>query len=253
MSPSCPAKPDDAASARALAKTWFGKGEALVAEEMFVEALGAFNCSLRMVEHPATMTNAARAAELAKRGPEALELYRRAEEATPEAEKKAGIEERIAALEAEIEKEKASEPEPEPTPVPAPEAPLSTPSALSDPEPAREAPPAPERSSLVVPGYVSIAVGGAGVAVGAVLAGLAAKAKKDGEGTDSYSEFRDAEDALAGRKAGAVVGFAVGGAALVAGIVLVLVGREREERSADAAVAIEVYPMGEGFSIGGAF
>jgi hypothetical protein len=256
ISPSCPEKPEDQASARALAKTWFGKGEALVGEEMYVEALGAFNCSLRMVEHPATMVNAAKAAELAGEKREALDLYERADAATPEAEKKTEISERIAALQAEIAEDEAAR-KPAPSPVVEPPAPVVDVEGQAQPPSGEGASPGPDRGRgdrrLVVPGYVGIALGGAGVVVGAVLAGLAGRAKSDGESTHSWSEFRDDRDALRGYQGGAIAAFAAGGALLGTGVALVLVGRGREAPGEGAAVAVAVYPVGEGLSVGGTF
>lgn len=226
-------------------------------EELFTEALGAFNCSLRMFEHPATMMNAARAAELADNKPEALDLYKRAVAATPEAEKATFAQARIAALEAEVAKAPPEEkPAPEAKPEPRPE-PEVKPEPKPEPEPEVKPEPEPkgeDGSPLVVPGYVAIAVGGAGVVVGAVLAGLAAKAKKDGEATHSYAEFQDKKDALAGLQTGAIVGFGIGGAALIAGIVLVAVGNKGEEPGGDAAaVEVAVYPGIGGLVVGGTF
>jgi hypothetical protein len=249
ISPSCPEKPDDPASARALAKTWFQKGEALVGEEMFVEALGAFDCSLRMVEHPATMVNAAKAAELAGEKAEALTLFERAAAATPEAEKRTEIDARIAALKDELAKEEAAQ---TPSPPVEPE-PVVEPEPTFVPPPPPPPPPEEKRSPLAVPGYVAIGVGGAGVVVGAVLAGLAGKARNDGEATDSWREFQDDRDALNGYRTGAIVGLAVGGALLATGVVLVLLGKGRGEEPGGAAVALEVYPVGRGIAVGGTF
>jgi hypothetical protein len=254
ISPACPERPDDAAKARALAKDWFKKGETLVSTDLFTEALGAFNCSLRMFEHPATMMNAALAAELAGNKAEALDLYRRAVAATPEAGKATKAQERIAALEAEI----GSAPPPPVEPEKKPEPEVGT---QPTPPPTREtAPPPPAeegqdgKNRLAIPGYVTMAVGGAGVVVGAVLAGLAAKAKKDGEATHSYPAFVDDRNAMKGRQTGAIIGFAVGGAALVAGIVMIAVGRKEEKPSdSPAAVEVAVYPGIEGLVIGGTF
>jgi hypothetical protein len=255
ISPACPERPASASKARGVAKEWFRKAETLVKEELFTEALGAFNCSLRMFEHPATMMNAARAAELADNKPEALDLYKRAVAATPEAEKATFAQARVAALEAELAKAPPAEkPEPEVRPEPKPE-----PEVKPEPKPEPEVKPEPEPkgddgSPLLVPGYVALAVGGAGVVTGAVLAGLAAKAKKDGEDTDSWPEFQDKRDALAGLQTGAIVCFAVGGAALVAGIVMVAVGNKGEEPNGDAAaVEVAVYPGIGGLVVGGTF
>jgi tetratricopeptide (TPR) repeat protein len=254
ISPACPERPAEAKRARALAKDWFKKGELLVTQELYAEALGAFNCSLRMFEHPSTMMNAARAAELAANKPEALALYRRAVAATPEDEKATKAQERIAALEAEIGS--ATPANEEQRPQPAPES--GTVEVAPSAPPPQPAPPPPAeddgRARLVVPGYVTVAVGGAVVIAGAVFTGLAAKAKKDGEATHSYAAFKEDQDSLKGRQAGAIVCFAVGGAALAAGIALVALGRKGERASdSPAAPEVAVYPGIGSLTVGGTF
>jgi hypothetical protein len=228
-----------------------------VKEELYAEALGAFNCSIRMFEHPATMMNAARAAELAGNKVEALDLYRRAVAATPEAGKATWAQERIAALEKELGSaavaEKTPEEKPEPAVEPKPE-PKPEPQIAPKPVQPSERGTGEGRSMLAAPGYAAVVVGGVGVVLGAVLAGLAAKAKKDGEESSSYETFKDKKNAMEGMQTGAVVGFAVGGAALVAGIVMITVGRKGEKPSDNpAAVEVAVYPSVEGLVVGGTF
>jgi tetratricopeptide (TPR) repeat protein len=249
ISPACPERPADATKVRDTAKTWFRKGEALVKEELYAEALGAFNCSLRWFEHPATMMNAARAAELAGNKAEALDLYRRAVAATPEAGKATWAQERIAALEKELgsatDPEKTPEEKPEPAIEPKPE---PEPQIAPKPEPSPEKGSSEGGSMLLAPGYAAVVVGGVGIVLGTVLAGLAAKAKKDGEATSSYEVFKDKQSKLEGMQTGAIVSFAVGGAALVAGIVMIAVGRKGEKPS-----DTPVYPGVGGLAVGGTF
>jgi tetratricopeptide (TPR) repeat protein len=258
ISPTCPERPADATKVRDTAKTWFRKGEALVKEEMYAEALGAFNCSLRWFEHPATMMNAARAAELAGNKAEALDLYRRAVAATPEAGKATWAQDRIAALEKELGSAAAPEKTPgekqpvaavEPKPEPKPE-----PQVAPKPVQPAEKDTGKGGSMLTAPGYAALVVGGVGVVLGAVLAGLAAKAKKDGEATSSYEVFKDKKNALEGMQTGAIVSFAVGGAALAAGIVMIAVGRKGEKpNDTPAAVQVAVYPGVDGIVLEGTF
>lgn len=228
-------------------------------EELFAEAVGAFNCSLRMFEHPATMMNAARAAELAGNKTEALDLYRRAVAATPEAGKATWAQKRVGELEAELGSAGAPEKTPEEKPEPAVETkPEPNPESGPGPEPQPKTPePGNEgtgRSRLTAPGYAAVVVGGVGVVIGVVLTGLAAKAKKDGEATHSWPEFKDKQDALAGLKTGAIIGYAVGGAALAAGIVMIAVGRKDEKPSeTPAAVEVAVYPGVGSLTLGGTF
>jgi len=254
ISPACPERPAEAGKLRATAKQWFRKGEALVKEDLYAEALGAFNCSLRMFEHWATMINAGRAAELAGNKAEALDLYRRAVAAIPDAGKATWAQERIAVLEKEV----GGAPPPEAAPEEKPEPEVATePEPPPEPEPQVAPKPVPLDAGeggprLAAPGYAAVVVGGVGVVLGAVLTGLAAKAKKDGEATSSYEEFKDKKNAMEGMQTGAIVAFAVGGAALVTGIVLIAVGK-RKEKPDDAAAAVAVYPGIGGLAVGGTF
>ncbi len=75
VSPGCPPVPDDQQELKAIAKAWFSKGETLVKEQMYAEAIGAFGCSLEMMEHPATLLNIAKAANKAKFAEVELEAY----------------------------------------------------------------------------------------------------------------------------------------------------------------------------------
>jgi tetratricopeptide (TPR) repeat protein len=102
LPPDCPKKPVDDESARALAGTWFSKGERLVTEKQFSEAVAAFRCSLRHVAHPATYYNAAKAALLAEEKQVALEMYRDNLKLDPYGDSSAEVQQEIKRLEAEI-------------------------------------------------------------------------------------------------------------------------------------------------------
>lgn len=71
----CPAPPTQESEAKALASTWFSLGEQLVKHEAFSEAVAAFECSLSMVVHPATLYNAGQAAILAGDKRKALSFF----------------------------------------------------------------------------------------------------------------------------------------------------------------------------------
>jgi tetratricopeptide (TPR) repeat protein len=81
------------------ARTRFQQGQQLVEAERFVEALVAYECSFQNVPHPSTLYNIARAAELAGQFRRALDAWRVYLRMNPEAEDRADVEQRIAALE----------------------------------------------------------------------------------------------------------------------------------------------------------
>lgn len=70
----CPAKPAKKNSARDLASTFFEKGQNHVRAKEYQEAVQAYLCSLKMVEHPSTLVNAGNAALLAGQYDLAIEL-----------------------------------------------------------------------------------------------------------------------------------------------------------------------------------
>ena len=81
------------------ARRLFGEGQRLAGEERFTEALAAYECSFQNVPHPSTLYNVARAAELTGDFRRALDAWRGYLRMNPEAEDRADIERRIAALE----------------------------------------------------------------------------------------------------------------------------------------------------------
>lgn len=81
------------------ARTRFQQGQELVAAEHYAEALTAYECSFQNVPHPATLYNIARAAELVGDFRRALDAWRGYLRMSPDAEDRAEIEQRIAALE----------------------------------------------------------------------------------------------------------------------------------------------------------
>jgi tetratricopeptide (TPR) repeat protein len=242
----CPIKPADAESAKALAKLWFDKGDRFVAEERYAEAYQAFRCSLRMVEHPATIFNAARAAHLAGGRDEAIALLEKLVAGSPYDDTTTDARRMLKELRAEREAEQEAAAEVDdaaaPAPSPTPEEVADSAAPRTEPEATPQPEPAPRRASpLVASGAVAIAVGAAGVVLGAVLQGLAGKAQKTTEETDDYAEYEKARSDLPTFQTGAIVGFAAGGALLGAGLAMALVGRNRDEH---AAVSLAPAPGG---------
>jgi len=244
LPPDCPERPVDGDSATALANTWFKKAEAAYAEKRYGEAVRAFRCSLRMVEHPATYYNAAQAALMAEDKPSALEFFRRNLELAPDGKSAAEVELEIADLEQELEPSAPAQPMTGPSTADE-EQPEAEPEAEPEPEPEPE--PGPDLAAgpngVKVAGIVLAAVGAAGAVTGAVLQGMAGKAKTDSEEAEWLADFRDAEDRMSSFQKGAYVGFFVGGALLVTGVIMIAVDGD-DEASDGAEVAVTPAPSG---------
>jgi hypothetical protein len=233
-----------------LAGTWFGKAQDLVAEQKYEEGLAAFACSYRFVEHPNTLFNMAQTAHLAGRQKLALDLargYLRKDPYGP-------MSEEAQALIAKIEKE---EKEPKAVPVAMPAKPAGqpvSPTATKGPEPEPSKPAAsPDEEhaqdggsavDLDVVGYAMIGVGGAAAIAGAVLQGLAVKAKSDAEKSHSYKSFKSLDSDRETYQISAAAGFALAGAAATAGLLLILLGDDEPEK----AVSLVVEPEGLGLA-----
>lgn len=243
MPANCPQKPVDEESTVALASTWFEKGTNHVEDKEYSEAVEAFSCSLRMVEHQATMFNAARAALLAKQYDVTIEIAEMIAAVAKDAETKTEaadlIEEARAAIpapEPEPEPEHVVEPEPEPVPT------LKPKDAQAEP-PAGEGP-----SALRTTGIISVVVGGAGLVAGGVFQGLAGASKKTTGDTDDYSEYVEARDNIQKYQTGATVSFVAGGVLLGAGIVMVLLDGKQKEHA-----DVSLVPAPNGVVVGGTF
>ena len=233
VSPECPERPENEAKARKLAGKWFSRGEVLVEEKRYTEALGAFGCSLRMVEHPATLMNAGQAAQLAGNKKAAHSHYHRYLELEPNGARADEARVHVAAFEIEL----APEPEPDeemPPPEPEPE-----------PEPEEAMPPEPvdDGPNLKVIGGVLLGVGGAGLILGAVFQGLAVKARSNGEDTSDYAQFQDQKDSMKSFQVGAIVSFAVGAAAAATGMIMLAAG-EKNTSEGEISVRLDPYPGG---------
>ncbi|MCP4679507.1 MAG: tetratricopeptide repeat protein [Deltaproteobacteria bacterium] len=249
----CPEKPVDEDSARALAGTWFKKGAQLAEEESYEEALKAFNCSRKMVEHPDTVFNAAQAAYLSGKRETAVKMLRQYLEMAPngrmtkeakdlrvkiEKEKQEEEKKQQAALKKRREEEERRQKE----------AAQAAAAAAKDEEPPAETDDE-KISRMELGGYIALGFGGASLVTGAVLQGLAGKAVSDGEKTDDYhGEWKDLKSKMKVYQTGALVGFIVGGVAAGVGITLVLVGKKKNSK-----VEVSVAPSFDGLSITGNF
>ncbi len=257
----CPEVPSKEGARRKLAGEWFGRGQAAADNGQYILAVESFECSIRMVAHPDTVFNAAKAARLAGDDKRALGFARQYLEMMPEGEVANEVTRMIEELEASAalqEDAAASSPgtaagdgSGDSSPLddsqgetPSPEtsteasSPVAGPEDTAPPAPTDGAPspPAPgssadePRSKWFVAGTVTLGVGVAGLVVGAVMQGLASKAWADGKDTDNYSEFIDCKDRLSGFQTAALAGLISGGIVSGVGVILLIVGQRRNKR-----------------------
>jgi tetratricopeptide (TPR) repeat protein len=228
----CPPRPDDEEQARKLAGEWFAKAEGLYGREQNEKALEAFLCSLELVEHPATLFNAAQAARSAGDYEKAYKLLRRYRDLVPQSDVSdvvsiqiAELEERLARLEKSVEEKEpqagAGEGEPG----------EQTAGPLEADEASRPQDAGPSR--LTIPGYVAIGVGGAliigGVVTGAMalsLNGELADECPDGACPASKRDDLDRRDTLAATTNVLIV---LGAASATAGVLMLTVFSGEDE------------------------
>jgi hypothetical protein len=255
----CPDPPKIEKERRKLAGTWFAKAQAFAEAEQYGDAVTAFECSFRMVEHPDTVFNAARAARLGGDKAAAVRFARKYLELAPEGEVAGEAAKIIVELKDTVAGGAPAEPSAEETPeetaapeeTPPLEAPDRTaaesetgaPSVLEEATQQTEEQPA---TGLAIAGYVSLAVGGAGLVVGAVLQGLTSKAWADGKDTNSYDEFKQYKNKMSGLQTGALAGLIAGGIVAGAGVVMVVMGRRDKKEQ----VKVGLSPAGVGVSGG---
>jgi tetratricopeptide (TPR) repeat protein len=250
----CPEKPVDEDSAKALAGIWFEKGEKLVEEKEYQEALGVFGCSLRMVEHPATFFNAAQAAKLAGNITVALKLARTCLELDTEGRLSDESRKLIAELKIIDAEKREKEAEEEDL--------LRVDDyqfyQLKDEEPLER----PERalgSKLVISGIVLAGAGGAGLVLGGVFQGMTSGAVSDGEDTDRYSDFSDYKDDVDKYQKVALAGFIVGGVLAASGVTMIILGKfryqdeDQDGNEGDSGLEISIAPTIGGVLFSGRF
>ncbi len=106
---------------------------------------------------------------------------------------------------------------------------------------------------LIIAGSAFIALGVGITAVGAAGIGIGATNQKKAESAAVYGNSYD-DVAVRGRRGNllAAVGFGIGGAALVAGVVMLVVGSKRKHRSATEQT-VAIAPTTNGFSVSGRF
>ncbi len=256
ISQGCPSRPKKRSVAKRVAGKWFNKGSKLVAQEQYQKAIGAFLCSLRIVDHPATIYNVAQAAHLAGELDVALEYALQYLEQAPDGEMIEEVRELIETLDSQLSVKEAGDegggaPAPDrPTPTPV----IAEPAESTDEEPVALSPPRPnvrdegKYSKLTLIGYASLGLGGAALLTGGIFQAMAGQAQSEGEATGDYHVFKDAKDKMRSRQIGAIVGFATAGVAVGTGIALILA-----DRSDDEVAGVSITPTVGGLSIEGRF
>lgn len=237
----CPEKPLDEESAVALAGIWFDRGIGLVDAGQDKEALAAFNCSMRMVEHPDTVFNAAQAARLAGESELSLRLFQRYIRIAPYG----SMSDKAEYIIREI-KEKQPEDDQD-----APSVNLSSPPRYPlelAPFPEKEPPPKSIQNAAIA----TLSVGGAALVSATVCQILAYKAVQDGERTDNYHDsWRSYEKRMEQLQNAAIATFVVGGLAAGTGFTLLIIDKKKKNPLGERSVS--VLPSYRGFVISGRF
>ncbi len=257
----CPARPADDEQARKLAGEWFTKAEALYVKEQSEKALEAFLCSLELVEHPATLFNAAQAARSAGDHERAYQLLRRYRELVPKSDMSELVSKQITELEqrlAKLEKSVSVNDKDgqaavtEGGPEESHEPDLAAVDSEQQDRPADEG-----SSSLTIPGYVAIGLGGALVVGGAVTGGMALSVNGDladqcqgGECPASSRDDLDRRDTLASTTNILIV---LGVASATAGVLMLTVFSGEQEPPSDLAVSPVLAPGFGGAAARGSF
>jgi len=233
---SCPEKPVDKESAVALAGIWFDRGIGLVDAGHDQEALGAFACSMRMVEHPDTVFNAAQAARLADKPELALRLFQRYVSIAPYGSMSRKAERIIRELKQEVPLDDLEKSDFEPVRRP--------------PYPPMELAPFPEeqtreRASLKTAAIAATVTGGAAILAGSVLQVFAYKAVLDGEQADNYpDEWQEHEQRMNALQSAAVATFVVGGVVAGTGLALFMIHKLKKNRSKETAITVLPHHLG---------
>lgn len=240
----CPAKPAAEKRAQRWAGRWFVKGEQAVKKTRFQEALDAFLCSLYLSPHRNTVFNVAQLTNLVEDKAAATASLKQFREQHPGGE----FDDELSDLVISLERAQGILP---PEPVAPPQA--------EEPQPAPAAADADGTSggkALRTAGVVSVAVSGAALVAGIVLAAAAGSAREDAEDAPDYDAFRASEDDAKRLGGGAVAMFVMTGLLAGAGALMIALGRRGEgekEDGAEEAVEVEVAPGPVGLTITGRF
>jgi tetratricopeptide (TPR) repeat protein len=190
----------------------------------FKLALDAFKKAYLLYEEPAFLFNIAQCHRQLGDKPEAIRFYKTYLRKVPTAPNRAEVERIIATLEAEQEQATKNKPpagtiEPAPPPPPTPP-PTPTPQLTPI---TRDTP--PRSRTFTIAGGALLGVGGAALILGGAFTGLAASANNELSNPPGGMFDPAVEDRRDTYQSAGVSLFIIGGAAAVAGIALIVVGR----------------------------
>ncbi|MBN2525659.1 MAG: hypothetical protein JXR76_04635 [Deltaproteobacteria bacterium] len=264
----CPESVNDNEDAKELASDWFTRGSRLVSDGDFLDASQAFLCSYQLFPHPASMLNAALAAQTANEKNKACTLYAKYLPLADDTEKTRKVQEEMAKLQCNAVQAKeqqgsavthAAKPEKgipteegfegnddapdEKPPVETPPMPPSpdssfTASALDNSKRA----PLPKlafstfdvsrRSAARIAGTTLIIIGTTGLLTGTFFQVMAYRAQKKGEQNPiSYPDHKKYTSDTTRYQNAAYIGFISGGALIVTGLLLRLFGPRRHDEN----------------------
>ena len=237
-----------AAQDTSLAKQYYRLGEEFYRRAAYAKALEQFKEAHKLAPKPAMLYNMGRCQEALGRLSEAIELFTRYLETVPP--NRVYIEARITNLKKQLEARRAADrPKTDPSSQPAAMAPAQT---APPSQPAAAAVTAGAEKTgrpLRTAGWVLVGSGGALLVVGVVMGALASDRASEMEqiGQAFDTTYRDAGDVESEGKTFQtlqVVGLAAGGAALAAGVVLLVLDRRRATRERRAWLAPAMTPGG---------
>lgn len=247
VSAECPDRPRDKDAARTIAKQWFSSGAEMFEQKKYAEATDAFLCSLRMVEHSATIYNASQAAIFSGDKKTALMLMKKYLVVAPDGEKAEEVKKVVAKLDLEIASESLQR-----------ETPPRVDEKVEEPEVSPENPPPPEpesEKSRLGPAPFIVAAGvSAALGVGTVV--IDSKVGERFDTADKTGEKSDRDDAQSLQTVEKVFfGLTIAGVATTV-VLLFLTDFKREEPSAEAALDVVtpvVFNGGGGLAVTGRF
>jgi tetratricopeptide (TPR) repeat protein len=243
----CPGDvPSSSRERRALAKEWFGKAEASEAAGDPVNALKAYQCSLKVVPHAFTAYNLARLAEKTGDLELAVEAYGKYLNLAPEAPDHSEVENKMTTLSGRIAASRNDTTAQPPAPEPAPEPKPAVAEAPRRQERDTELPPALDenssrRSPGVSPAVYVVGVIGVASLVGGVVLNIGARTKMD----ECYSivntqpqTAKEACDAAKPRASGSYALFGGAAAAVITDAFLLFAGSEEGRAASNVSFAV---------------
>ncbi len=245
----------DGEALRSRAGEWFSKGTRLVEKSQFGAAAEAFRCSNRLVPHPATLLNIAKAVLLTDDLDEAVRLYKSFVSKYPEHEKRSAVIKEIERL--EQKRETSQNPVEAPREAPSTQKSRDDSSAASPllvpPVPALPpaAPPvasfefkgeARRRDGMKKWGWALAGIGGTGMIVGVTFQILASYNYLRLQDDLWWSEFAHRRENYERYQRTATIALSISGVVLGSGMTLFLFRRGESKGQTEKTVAFAVAP-----------